>query len=85
MGDINIDFCRAMLREVQKDVKTHAPAVKLRDAWVYNTGRDHWEFHGPDEFYWHGSASNAYEARYKGWCGWLRHKGVPDYQIGSAA
>ena len=49
--------------------------INLRAAaWVRCAGRDHWEFRGPDNFYWYGSASNAYDARAKGWQRWLRSK-----------
>lgn len=74
---IDIVFCRSLLREGHKLVKLHFPEINLRkDAWVWHFQRDHWEFHGPNEFYWNGSASNAFEARYKGWMAWLRSKGV---------
>lgn len=83
MTDINIAFCRRLLSEITKDLKKHFPEKRVViDAWVWNAGRDHWEFHGPaltpdaGEFYWHGSASNAYEARYKGWSAWLQAKGI---------
>ena len=71
---MNIDtaFCRALLRKVIPDVKAAGMRVN-KDAWVWCAGRDHWEFHGPDKFYWHGSAGNAYEARYKGWSAWLEN------------
>ena len=70
-------FSGALLREGHKAVKAAFPAINLRkDAWVYCFGRDHWEFHGPDDYYWHGSASNAADARYKGWMAYLRSKGV---------
>lgn len=69
---LDVMFCRTLLSMVHKDVKAAHPEINLRkDAWVYNFGRDHWEFHGPNGFYWHGSASNAYEARHKGWSAWL--------------
>jgi hypothetical protein len=72
MTDINISFSRELLRLVQRDVKSFAPNVKVRkDAWVWCAGRDHWEFHGPDGYYWHGNADNAYEARANGWRAWL--------------
>lgn len=77
MTDINIAFCRALLRQAIIDLKKHAPHIRpIKDAWVWHAGRDHWEFHGPNEFYWHGGADNAYEARYKGWMAWLRKQGV---------
>jgi hypothetical protein len=72
MSNINILFSRGILAMVQQDVRAYAPHVKVRkDAWVWNAGRDHWEFHGPDGYYWHGRADNAYEARANGWRAWL--------------
>ena len=76
--NINIAFSRQVLSLTHRDAKKHYLARKgmmlntRTAAWVYNIGRDHWEFHGPDDFYWHGRASNAYEARAKGWESWMR-------------
>lgn len=70
--DINISFSRALLARIIPDVKDKGMRVN-KDAWVWCAGRDHWEFHGPNNFYWHGSADNAYEARYKGWFAWLEN------------
>ena len=78
MTDINITFCRNLLTAALADVRKHFPAMRNKDAWVWDAGRDHWEFHGPDEFYWHGRAGNAYDARYKGWMAWLAFKGIKD-------
>ena len=72
----NNAFSRSMLREATALVRTHFPDVKLRDAWTYHFRADHWEFHGPDGFYWHGRADGAYDARYHGWMAWLESKGV---------
>jgi hypothetical protein len=78
VSDVNVTFSRYLLGQGHALVKEHFPDLNLRSRswWVYCVGRDHWEFHGPDEFYWHGSATNAYEARYKGWMSWLERKGV---------
>lgn len=70
MSDIGTAFARFLLAEVVKDVRQHVPDVKLRDAWVYSYGRT-WEFHYKD-FFWHGRADNAYDARAKGWGAYLR-------------
>lgn len=79
MSNVDIAFCRSLLSMAHESVKLHYPEINLvKDAWVYHFIRDHWEFHGPDKFYWDGSASNAYEARYKGWTAWLKSKGVGD-------
>jgi hypothetical protein len=75
--NMDIAFCRLMLQETHVLVKRHFPEINLRkDAWVWCAGRNHWEFHGPSKYYWHGNASNAYQARYKGWLAWLESKGV---------
>jgi hypothetical protein len=87
--DINISFCRALLREAVELLKIEAPHIRpIKDAWVWHAGRGCWEFHGPrtgdaemPTYYWHGRADNAYEARYKGWMAWLEArnawKGTP--------
>ena len=77
---LDVAFSRALLSQVHGDVKAFRRAINLKsDAWVYRTMRDCWEFHGPDEFYWYGEASNAYEARHKGWSAWLKKSGVEGY------
>ena len=74
---IDAMFGRALLQEAHKLVKLHYPEFNLnKDAWVWCAGRDHWEFHGPGGYYWHGRAGNAYDARYKGWMAWLTTKGI---------
>lgn len=69
--NINVTFCRSMLALVMADVKPLTTPAERKDAWVYRCMRNHWEFHGPDSFYWHGSADNAYDARQKGWSRWF--------------
>ena len=71
-------FDRALYAEVVKDVRAHDPAVRLRDAWVYKLDKDHWEFHYK-EFYWHGDASSAFEARANGWSRWLDRQSTEVY------
>jgi hypothetical protein len=78
MSDINIDFCRTFLALVMTDVKQVTTTQERKDAWVYKCMKNHWEFHGPNEFYWHGSADNAYDARAKGWSAFLA-KHHPDH------
>lgn len=73
----DIKFCRSLLNEAHALVKKHFPRQNVKiSAWTYNLGHGRWEFHGPDKFYWYGRASNAYDARYKGWIAWLTHKGI---------
>lgn len=75
--NIDVAFCRSVLREAHTLVKQHFPDLHLmKAAWVWHAGRDLWEFHGPDKFYWHGRAANAYGARYAGWMAYLRSKGI---------
>lgn len=77
MTDINIEFSRVLLAQIKPAVRAAGRRI-IKDAWVWHAHRDLWEFHGPDEFYWYGSADNAYEARYKGWSAWLdRNRRVP--------
>jgi hypothetical protein len=76
---INTAFSRELLKRVLEEVRAYRKATgdrfafKLTDAWIYRVGTDHWEFHF-GEFYWHGSADNAFEARAKGWSSWLAAK-----------
>lgn len=72
MTSVDVLFSRRLLGELRAEPNFRKSGKGLmKDAWVWDAGRDHWEFHGPDGFYWHGSAGNAYEARYKGWSAWL--------------
>lgn len=75
MTDINTIFCREMLKSVMIDVRKHTTVEERKSAWVYCTqrhgGNNQFEFHGPNDFYWHGRADNAANARAKGWEAWL--------------
>jgi hypothetical protein len=78
MTDINTVFCRRLLSELQAEPTFRASRKHLfKDGWVWTGDRRHWEFHGPDSFYWHGRAENAYDARYKGWSAWIDHQSTP--------
>jgi len=70
---IDVAFCRALLASTHRDVRAAGITSPMKAAWVWHFQRDHWEFHGPDGFYWHGSAGNAYDARCKGWAAYLEH------------
>ena len=77
-NQMDVEFCRHLMVLAHRDVKAVAPHINLRkDAWVWNGGRDNWEFHGPGNFYWYGSAGNAYDARAKGWNRWLENYTKP--------
>lgn len=76
MVSIDTAFTRHMLSLIAPFVR-EAGYRTMKDGWVYHFHGDHWEFHGPQEFYWHGSAGTAYDARYQGWSAWLE-KNRPD-------
>jgi len=79
MNDPNGLFCAVLLKEVHKRVKAFRPSINLvKDAWTWKDDRRHYEFHGPDGFYWYGSAYSKTEARIKGWEAWLRKMGVEE-------
>ena len=73
-------FQRTEYAQVVMDVRKFNPSVNLREAWVYKVGRDHWEFHY-QEFFWHGSAGGAFDARAIGWSRYLASKKVEGYAI----
>jgi hypothetical protein len=75
MSSFHVAFDRAFLKSVMETVSDHAARAEIKKAWVYHFMGNHWEFHGPDGFYWHGSAGSAYGARAAGWESWLRFKG----------
>lgn len=80
MHNLDVVFSRLYLQRIHSDVKKHQKSINLwKGAWVYTYGRDHWEFHGPDDFYWYGRASNAYDARARGWADWLKKEKVNGY------
>lgn len=68
--DVNLAFCRLLLKMTMEVIKPLTTVAERKAAWVYHFERDSWEFHGPDGFYWHGSADNAYDARAQGWEAW---------------
>jgi hypothetical protein len=79
---MNVEFCRIFLNMTLADLKAKLPTpwTERRAAWVYNVGtkkRPHYEFHFKD-FFWHGTADNAYDARAKGWSAFMRSEGVED-------
>lgn len=77
MTNRNVEFCRALLKQVLADVAKHTTPEERKAAWTYRASTGTWEFHGPREFYWTGRAENAYEARWHGWHAWLeKHVGA---------
>lgn len=88
MTNVNTAFTNTYLAILQRDfarvgVKIDGRPVNLRaghGAWTSHVGRDHWEFHGPDGFYWHGRADNAIDARAKGWSAWLQKERPAEFE-----
>lgn len=77
-------FCRGLLRQVMSDVRKYVPVAARKKSWAYKfDGFDTVEFHGPNEFYWHGQGCCKWHARYAGWCAYLAHLGVAGYVYGS--
>lgn len=87
-NSINTAFTNTYLAIMQRDfarvgVMIDGRPINLRaghGAWTYHVDRNHWEFHGPDEFYWHGRADNAADARAHGWNAWLREKRPAEFE-----
>lgn len=72
----SIAISRKLLTEAHDLLRKHFPQMKNVHmiGWTFKYD-DHWEFH-INGFIWHGKANNAYDARYKGWISWLKHKGI---------
>lgn len=86
MVDINISFCRELLRLTLKDVAAYTTSTQRKNVSVLKSGTTNkpWFLvEGLPEplTYWEGSADNAYHARHKAWNAWLRKKGAPNYFI----
>jgi hypothetical protein len=74
LQDANVLFCRRLLGMTLDEVRPLTTPAERKRAWVWHSSAlDHWEFHGPDGYYWHGRADNAYHARQQGWAAWLEH------------
>lgn len=73
------DFCRLVLAGYMKDVRRVVPAEDIKKSWGYKYDwGDNVEFHGPDDFYWHGSGCCVYQARSQGWDAFLQQFGYDD-------
>lgn len=66
-------FCRLLLAETRHSL-TAEQRKRLVGSWSYNyAGQRDGEWHGPDGYYWHGSACCAYHARSQGISAWVDH------------
>lgn len=66
-------FCRIMLAETLKDVRAAGVLEQeIKDAWAWRPSLiDTGEFHGPENYYWHGRICCLWEAKAKGWEAYL--------------
>ena len=94
--DTNIIFCSKLLSTLRPDL-ARLGLRTFKDASLCNFSTNNYHFEtslerldyveGADRhdnyFNIYVEADNAYDARYKGWSAYLRHIGVPDYQIPS--
>jgi len=78
----NHKFCRILLVEVMEDVRKHVSKEDIKSAWTWRSSsfRNTAEFHGPDDFNWHGQACCLWHARVQGWEAYLRKIGVEGYE-----
>lgn len=79
-SDMNSAFSRSLLSLIMKDVRKVTTPAERKEAWTYHFNRDHWEFHGPKDFYWNGAAGDGWHARYCGWEAWMK-KHHPEMEV----
>jgi len=65
-------FCRLMLRDTMKEVRSRVPKAEIKTSWAWHRHGDV-EFHGPGNFYWHGQGCCAWIAKAEGWQAYLMH------------
>jgi hypothetical protein len=85
---IDITFSRRLCTQVHADVRKQFPEIDnvMRACGVTRSLRDHYTAEivrpGVGNFVHDCRASNAWEARYKGWCALLRSVGAKGYVTG---
>jgi len=74
----NHDFCRLLLSETRRELTTKQ-RKQLVGSWSYRFSGmgDTADWHGPDDYYWHGNACCAYSARQQGINAWLDRDECP--------
>lgn len=72
------DFCRSILRETMVGVRQVTTVAERKAAWAWRSDllSRSGEFHGPDDFYWHGNSCCLWHAKSQGWTVWLQSKGL---------
>jgi len=76
----NHKSCRTLLKDVMKDVRKAVPAEQIKAAWGNRSKtkmffKNHVEFHGPNDFYWHDLGCCVWRAKAHGWRAYLRRIG----------
>ena len=76
----NHTFCRLLLKEVMKTVRKHISKKDIEKsyAWKGSIFVRSMEFHGPNDFYWHGQACCLWHAKAQGWEAYLRKMVIED-------
>jgi len=79
--NINVVFCRTMLKITHQEVRKHFPdrfPNIVQAIWVYPSGNGRWEgqMPGNKKLYWYGQADNAYDARVKTWNLFMATEGI---------
>lgn len=56
-------------------MREHTTVEERKRAWAYKfDGFNASEFHGPEDFYWHGNSCCKWHAKAEGWSAWLAKK-----------
>ena len=78
MTDINIQYCRSLLKDVASELKIHNINA-YKDAYVMKNSFG-WFFHSPSlnftSDFSKNRCSNAYQARADGWLQYMSQKGL---------
>jgi len=65
-------FCRMLLKDVMGDIRKVTTPEQRKAAWAYKyEGTQSIEFHGPNEFFWHGRGCCRWEAAAHGWIAYI--------------
>ena len=74
------DFCRTLHTQTMADVRKHTTAEQRKATWAYKFAgrRPTFEWHGPDGYRWEGKADCLWDAKVKGWRGWME-KAITEY------
>lgn len=76
MTDINITFCRILLKNVLADVTKFDNTINPNDAEVYiSNDRKRWFTFSYRDFYYENYVDNMYDGRAKAWMAYLDKKG----------